>query len=61
MAREGNRKEYHEGAEASERFERTLSRVLTVTKDQLTKREDTYLKSRADKNRPGPRRKSHAR
>lgn len=58
MASEDDRKEYREGPEAAERFDRTLSRVLNVSKDELAKREAAYQKSRAHKDRPGPRRKA---
>lgn len=46
--------DYHEGPEASRRAEHTLNRVLTVSKDELAKREAAYKKSRRTK-------KTHAR
>jgi hypothetical protein len=42
--------EYREGPQAAERFERTINRVLTVSKTELTKREAAYQKSRPAKN-----------
>ena len=38
-----------DGLENARRFERTLSRVLTVSKAELTKREAAYQKSRRRK------------
>jgi len=49
MASEGNRKEYGEGPEAAERFNQTMTRVLKVSKEELTKREAAYKKSRSAK------------
>jgi hypothetical protein len=40
---------HHEGPEAAQRFERTMSRVLTVSKTELAKREAAYKKSRRAK------------
>ena len=44
-------KDYREGPEASERFNRTVSRILTVSKDELAKRETAYQQSRYAKKR----------
>jgi hypothetical protein len=44
-----DRAEHHEGPEAAQRFERTLERVLTVSKAELTKREAAYKKTRRAK------------
>jgi hypothetical protein len=41
--------EHQEGPEAAQRFEGTLRRVLTVSKEELTKREAAYKKSRRAK------------
>ena len=41
--------EYHEGPEAAQRFEGTIKRVLAVSKEELTKREAVYQKSRRTK------------
>jgi hypothetical protein len=57
MASGDDRKEYREGPDAAQRFDDTMRRILSVPKDELTKREAAYQKSRADKPRPGPRRK----
>jgi predicted GIY-YIG superfamily endonuclease len=40
------RAEHQEGPGAAQRFERTLGRVLTVSKAELAKREAAYKKSR---------------
>lgn len=37
---------YHEGADAAQRFESTLSRIVSVPKAELVKREAEYQKSR---------------
>lgn len=50
--------EYREGKEAQERFKAGLGRILTVSKEELTRREVAYQESRAHKTRPGPRRKA---
>lgn len=39
----------HEGPDAAERFTNLLGRVMSVSKDELTKREATYQKQRAKK------------
>lgn len=44
-----------EGPEAARRFERAVTRVLSVSKEELAEREAAYQKSRAHKDRPGPR------
>ena len=41
--------EHPEGPEAARRFEDTMRRVLRVSKDELTKREVAYQKSRRAK------------
>jgi hypothetical protein len=38
-----------EGAEAAQRFEHTMHRVLSISKDELTKRENAYQKKRRAK------------
>lgn len=46
--------EHGEGPDAARRFEHTMNRLLRVSKDELTKREADYKKSRrAQKNRSG--------
>ena len=45
MASDDNR-EHHEGPEAARRFEQTMSRVLTVSKAELAKREAAYKRAR---------------
>lgn len=46
MASDDSRKEYREGPEAAERFNGTMNRLLKVSKDELTKRESGYQKTR---------------
>ena len=46
MAPGDDRDRRHEGPEAAQRFERTMSSVLTVSKTELTKREAAYKKTR---------------
>jgi len=41
--------EYRDGLDAAHRFERTMDRILKVSKEELTKREATYQKSRRTK------------
>jgi hypothetical protein len=50
MASDDDR-EHHEGPEAARRFEHTMSRVLTVSKAELDKREAAYKKSRRRRKR----------
>ena len=38
--------EYHEGPDSARRFEQTMTRILSVSKDELNKREAEYQKSR---------------
>jgi hypothetical protein len=49
---------FHHGPEAVQRFEGVMSRVLKVSKDELTKRETAYKKSRRARKsrRPHPAR-----
>jgi hypothetical protein len=49
MASENGRKEYREGQEAADEFKRTMDRVLTVSKEELAKREAAYKKARRAK------------
>lgn len=49
MSADDERERHHEGPEAARRFEHTISHVLTVSKDELTKREAAYKKSRRAK------------
>jgi len=51
MASEDDRKNYREGTTAARRFEQTMGRVLKVSKEELTKREVAYQKSRRTKRR----------
>ncbi len=51
MASDDDPERHHEGPEAAKRFERTMSRVLTVSKGELDKREAAYKKSRRAKKR----------
>ena len=48
--------EYHEGPTAARRSETTLTRILTLSKEELAKREAAYQKARrakkARKSRP---------
>lgn len=44
--REKPEPEYREGSEAAQRFERAINRVLSVPKDELTKREAAYKEKR---------------
>lgn len=41
--------EYHEGPEAARLFELALNRVLSVSKEELNKREAAYKKARKAK------------
>jgi hypothetical protein len=41
-----HRLEYDEGPDAAQKFQRTLDRVLKVSKDELTRREAEYQKQR---------------
>ena len=41
-----DRTEYNEGPDAARRFERTMNRVLKVSKEELARREAAYQKSR---------------
>jgi len=48
-------REYREGLDAAQRFDSTMRRILTVSKNELTKREATYQKaSHAKPVRRGP-------
>lgn len=49
MPSDRQRAEYREGPEAASRFNETMGRVLTVTKEELAKREAAYKKSRRAK------------
>ena len=49
---------YHEGPRAAEQFESSLRHILSVSKEELARREASYKESRAHKDRPGPRPKS---
>ena len=42
MRRASNVYTYHEGSEAAERFDSTITRLLRVTKEELDKREAAY-------------------
>jgi hypothetical protein len=50
--------DYHEGQDATERFQGAMNRLLKVSKEELAKREAAYQKSRARQRRPGPRRRT---
>jgi hypothetical protein len=56
-ASHAHRPQFHEGPEAAQRAESAMSRILKVSKAELTKREAAYQKSRAHKDKPGPRRR----
>jgi hypothetical protein len=49
MASDDDRDKYDAGPDAAQRFEHTMSRVLTVSKAELDKREAAYKKSRRTK------------
>lgn len=50
--------ECHEGQEAYERFDATMSALLTVPKSLVLRRQRAYRKKvDANPNRPGPKRK----
>ncbi len=56
MASEPDRRDqHHEGPEAARRFEHTMSRVLSVSKDELERRETAYQEASKDKPRRGPK------
>ena len=44
-----------DGAQAARRFDDTMSRVLSVSKEELARREAAYQESRRDKPRQGPK------
>jgi hypothetical protein len=46
---------YREGSDAAQSFERTMDNILRVSKEALAEREAAYQKSRANRDRPGPR------
>jgi hypothetical protein len=56
MAKHSSLQEHHEGPEAANRFQSTLSRILSVPKDELAKREAAYQNTRPAKKsrRPKP-------
>jgi hypothetical protein len=45
----------HEGPEAARRFERTMDRLLSVSKEELAKREAAHQEAQQDKPRRGPK------
>ncbi len=49
MAADDDRREYRAGPDAAHTFERSMSRILTVSKAELDKREAAYKKSRRAK------------
>ena len=50
--------EYIEGPEAFQRFDTTMTKILSVSKEELRRRETTYQKAQAkNPTRPGPKRK----
>ena len=51
MASERNRAKYQEGPEAARRAEQAVTRLLTVSKEELARREAAYQKSRRAKRR----------
>lgn len=55
MASRPKRVEYHEGSEATWRAEHALSTILSVSKEELARREAAYEKSRKNKPRRGPK------
>jgi hypothetical protein len=56
---EENLPECHEGPEAYERFDATMSALLAVPKKTVLRRQKAYRKKvDANPNRPGPKRKS---
>jgi hypothetical protein len=57
MKTRGKTAVYHEGPEASSRFQRGLARVLSVSKEELERRELEYQESRKHKARRGPKAK----
>ena len=56
MKRHAAAPEYHEGPKAADRFTGLMRRVLSVSKDELAKREADYRKAR--KTRPNKSRSS---
>ena len=59
MNDELNLPECHEGPEAYERFDTTMSALLSVPKKLILRRQRAYRKKvDANPNRPGPKRKS---
>jgi hypothetical protein len=55
MASRPKRIEYYEGPEAAGRFDHAISRVLSVSKDELERREAEYQESRKGRPRRGPK------
>jgi hypothetical protein len=51
MASHPKRVELIEGPDAAQRFESTLRRIVSVPKDELSRREAAYQKSRQPKKR----------
>jgi hypothetical protein len=57
MSEERELPECHEGPDAFERFETTMTALLQVPKSLVLRRQRAY---HANPNRPGPKRKNHA-
>jgi hypothetical protein len=55
MAHRPKSVEYHEGSEAAWRAERALGTVLSVSKEELARREAAYEESQKGKPRRGPK------
>jgi hypothetical protein len=49
--------QFHEGPEAAVHFDAAISRILTVSKPELERREAEYQDSMKDKPRRGPKRR----
>ncbi len=50
--------DFFEGDQAADQFDGAVSHILTVSKDEMARREAAYQQERSTKDRPGPKRKS---
>lgn len=52
--------QHHEGSEAAWRFEHALGKILSVSKEELEKREAEHAKANSRKARRGPKPRTKA-
>jgi hypothetical protein len=55
MTLRDERGQFIQGPEAARRFETTMNRLLSVSKEELAKREADYREARKGKANPGPK------